>query len=97
MNELVKLTATQQLRRLHSREISAVELFQVHAEIIEATNGDINALVTLCLQRGLEEARLADEAMVKHRSMGRLHGLPYAVKDTLPTQRPAYHIRFVIV
>ena len=86
MNEIVKLTATQQLALMCNGEISVVEVFNAHADVIEATNREINALVTLCLERAESEARLADKIQAKGETTGVLHGLPYAVKDTLRTK-----------
>jgi amidase len=71
---------------MHKRELSAVEVFNAHAGVIEATNPDINALVTLCLERAFDEAKLADKRVTGDNLHGPLHGLPYAVKDTLPTK-----------
>jgi len=71
---------------MRSGEISAVEVFNAHVDVIETINQDINALVTLCLERAEDEARQVDEKQAKGKSTGVLHGLPYAVKDTLPTK-----------
>jgi len=71
---------------MHSRELGAVEVFNAHAGVIEATNPDINALVTLCLERAFDEAKLADRRVIDDDLHGPLHGLPYAVKDTLSTK-----------
>lgn len=86
MNELVQYTATKLAEKIRSRAVSAVEVFNVHAQVIEAGNPEINALVTLCLEQGLDEAKMADQNTAKSESTGPLHGLPYAVKDTLLTK-----------
>ena len=70
---------------MRNHELGAVEVFNAHAGVIEATNPEINALVTLCLERAFDEAKLADKR-VRDAVPGPLHGLPYAVKDTLPTK-----------
>ena len=86
MNDLVQFSATQLVTKMHVGEIGAVELMNAQARLIEASNPDINALVTLCLERALDEAKLMDRRAAKNESMGALHGLPYAIKDTLPTK-----------
>lgn len=86
MNDLVQFSATQLVTKMYVGEIGAVELMNAQARLIEASNPDINALVTLCPERALEEAKLMDQRAVKNESMGALHGLPYAVKDILPTR-----------
>ncbi len=86
MNELVQCTSTELVAKMRVGEVSAVEIFNAHAEVIEAENPSVNALVTLCLERGFEEAKVADQRSAKDKPQGVLHGLPYAVKDTLPTK-----------
>ena len=86
MNELVRCTATELIAKMRTGEVSAVEIFNAHVEVIEAENSRVNALVTLCLERAHKEAILADQKFAKGESLEPLHGLPYAVKDTLPTK-----------
>jgi len=86
MNDLVHFTATELVPKMHNSELGAVEVFNAHAGVIEATNPDVNALVTLCLERAFDEAKLADKRVSSDDVHGPLHGLPYAVKDTLPTK-----------
>jgi amidase len=86
MNDLVQFSATKLVTKMHVGEIGAVELMNAQARLIEASNSDINALVTLCLERALDEAKLMDQRATKNESMGALHGLPYAVKDTPQTR-----------
>ena len=44
MNEMVQCSAVELLTRLHSRDVSAIEVFDAHMQAIEATDTDINAL-----------------------------------------------------
>ena len=44
MNDLVHINATELVAKMHSRELGAVEVFNAHAEAIEANNAEINAL-----------------------------------------------------
>lgn len=85
MNELVQLNASQLVAKLRTRDVGAVEVLDAHAQRIDAANADSNALVTLCLDRAFDEARRADRQSTANTPLGVLHGLPYAVKDTLPT------------
>jgi amidase len=86
MIDLVHFTATELVAKMHSRELSALEVFDAHARVIESTNAEINAMVTLCLERALDEAKLADKQVSRNDVPAPLHGLPFAVKDTLPTK-----------
>ncbi|GAA3316291.1 hypothetical protein [Nonomuraea dietziae] len=56
MTELHYLTATEMVRLLRAREISAVELMRAHLARIEQVNPAVNAIVTLVAERALEAA-----------------------------------------
>jgi len=51
MNDLVQFSATELVSKMYTGENVAVGLMNAHAQVIEAGNPDINALVTLCLER----------------------------------------------
>ncbi|HSV37619.1 MAG TPA: amidase family protein [Nocardioidaceae bacterium] len=72
-------TARSMLSALRAKEISARELLELHLARIGATNGDINAIVSLDEERAREAALAADDAPEPR---GVLHGLPFAFKDT---------------
>ena len=72
--ELHKLTACEAVDLLQRRALSPSELIDAAAARIEAVDGAVNALPTLCLDRARAQAdRLA--------AVAPLHGLPIAVKD----------------
>lgn len=75
-------TAREMAAAVATRQISARELLDLHLERIEATNGDVNAIVSLDVGRARAQASAADEATAKGTSAGPLHGLPFAFKDT---------------
>ncbi len=75
-------TARTMAAAVHSREISARELLDLHLARIEAVNPRVNAIVSLDLERAREQAAAADEATARGESTGPLHGLPFAFKDT---------------
>ncbi len=70
---------------LRTREVSAREVVQAHLERVEAVNPTINAVVTLCAERALDEAKAADQRLASGADVGALHGLPVAHKDTHET------------
>ncbi len=79
MNELNRLTARQAIALLKSGEVTPLQLIDAAAERIAATDGAVNALPTLCLDRARARAeRLTLDAGDRP---GQLHGLPIAVKD----------------
>ena len=96
--ELIFMTARELAHRIQAREISTVEVVQAHLEQITRVNPVINAIITLLPERALADARAADAALARGDSVGRLHGLPIAHKDTLATKgirttqgSPIYH------
>jgi Asp-tRNA(Asn)/Glu-tRNA(Gln) amidotransferase A subunit family amidase len=75
--------ATELARMVRERELSAVELLDLHAERIEARNGELNALVWPRLQEARREAIAADDAIAGGAPLGPLHGVPFTAKDAI--------------
>jgi len=50
-----------------------------------AAGAKLNAVVQLCAERGLSEARVADAALAKGNLLGPLHGVPCTMKDSWET------------
>lgn len=66
-------------------ELTAEAVVSAHLQRIEKTNPEINAIVTLCADKALEEAVAADKRRAGGGKLGPLHGLPVAHKDLTPT------------
>lgn len=56
-----------------------------HLDRIAAINPAINAVVQVCGERALEEARAADRSAAAGNARGLLHGVPITVKDSFDT------------
>ena len=79
---LIALTARQAVDLLGRGEVSPLELVDAAAARIEATDGALNALPTLCLDRARDHARrIASGAAGAPAAGPWLGGLPIAVKD----------------
>ena len=74
-------SATEMLAALDAREISAVELVELHLKRIDAHNPALNAIVVPTPERALEWARRADEARAAG-EQGALLGLPMTLKES---------------
>lgn len=74
------LPAVEQLRLLHRREISSVELLELHLERVRAWP-ELNAVVAVDEELATREAARVDEARTKGHPLGRLAGLPITIKD----------------
>jgi aspartyl-tRNA(Asn)/glutamyl-tRNA(Gln) amidotransferase subunit A len=64
---------------------TAVEVTEAVLERIARLDGSANAFVTLTHDRALEDARRADRAL-RDRAAGPLCGVPYTLKDLVPTR-----------
>jgi Asp-tRNA(Asn)/Glu-tRNA(Gln) amidotransferase A subunit family amidase len=77
VSALVEQPATWMARAVREREVSALELFEAHAERIAERDPEINALVLPRLEEAREEAVAADKVAPS----GPLHGVPFTCKD----------------
>ncbi len=70
---------------MRGRQLSAREVVAAFLARIDAINPRVNAIVTLAAEQAMEQARLADQRIVRGESVGPLHGLPIAHKDLQAT------------
>lgn len=75
------LSAVDARRLIGTKKLSPVELLDSCIERIEAVNPRVNAIVATCYERAREEARAAEQAVMRGDPLGPLHGLPLGVKD----------------
>ncbi len=85
-DKLAFATITDLGRRLRCAEFTSVELTQFYLERLDRVGSTLNAVVTICRDRALAEARQADEELRAGRDRGPLHGIPYGAKDLLATK-----------
>lgn len=85
MEELTRLTAGQLLEGYRERTISPVEVVGAFAERIEQLNPTLGAFTTLCLDRAIAEAAIAESAYRRGEVGGSLVGVPIGVKDLFDT------------
>lgn len=81
MTDIIFATAVEQAAMIRDREISAVELLDAHLAQIERLNPQLNAIVSLDVERARAGAAQADRALAAGKAPGILHGLPIAHKD----------------
>jgi len=84
--EICQLSAVEMARRIRAKQLSAREVLLAHLGQIERINPRVNAIVTLVADRAMEQAKRADEALVRGNAPGPLHGLPVAHKDLQLTE-----------
>ena len=86
MDDLCFLPATELVRQLRAKALSAREVMAAHLDRIASENPRLNAIVTLDAEGALAAARRADDALARGAVPGPLHGLPVAHKDTVLTR-----------
>src|ERR1700737_2802594 len=86
-SEICFMRATDLAAMIREKKLSAREVMEAHLRQIEKVNPKVNAIVTLVDENHLmAQAREADEIIAKGKPLGRLHGLPVAVKDLTETK-----------
>jgi amidase len=82
---LTRKTARELAALIKSRAISPVEVLDAHLAVIERVNPKLNAIVTLAAEAARASARAAEDAVIRGKALGPLHGLPIGVKDVTVT------------
>src|SRR5215470_445265 len=77
------MTALALRRLIARREISPVELTRRALERAEATQASLNAFFVLMPEQAMEQAKRAEDAVMRGEPLGLLHGLPFSAKDLI--------------
>ncbi len=77
------LTIHQAQEKLRAREVSAVELAQAALSRIRATDGRLQAYLTVCTTEALAQAEAADRLLSNEGHPPPLCGIPVALKDVI--------------
>ena len=75
------MSATETAAAIRAGEISSVEATRDCLDRIERHNPELNAFLTVCAERALEDAARADAAVKAGETAAALLGVPVAVKD----------------
>ncbi|MCI0595878.1 MAG: Asp-tRNA(Asn)/Glu-tRNA(Gln) amidotransferase GatCAB subunit A, partial [candidate division Zixibacteria bacterium] len=86
MGELNRKKAWELWPLLEKKEISAVELTQSCLSEIDRTGQKLNSFITVLADSALEKAREVDAKRSKGQPVGKLAGIPVAVKDIFCTK-----------
>jgi aspartyl-tRNA(Asn)/glutamyl-tRNA(Gln) amidotransferase subunit A len=70
---------------LRTRKISPLELTSACLARIEQLNPSLNAFITVTANLALEQARRAEDEILRGRWRGPLHGIPVGLKDLIDT------------
>lgn len=86
MSAIPRLSASALTKNIAAGQISAVEALQACLKQVDASNKAINAVITLDVERAMDRAKEADNALAKGNNWGPLHGLPMTIKDSWETE-----------
>ena len=85
-SNIVELTAIELSKKIHSKEISCVEVMNAYLDQIDLLNPKVNAIVSR-VDRDilLNQAKQADQVLSSNQPVGWMHGFPLAPKDLTAT------------
>ena len=85
-DELTRLTAAELAGKIHSREVTSVEVTRAHLDRINAVDGDIHAFLHVGEEAALAAAAEVDRALdAGEKPASALAGVPLALKDVFTT------------
>ena len=83
---LVEADALTLARLIRDKQVSPVAVVEAVLARIEALQPTVNAFITVTAEEAREAARRAEAAVMAGERLGPLHGVPFSVKDLLPTR-----------
>jgi aspartyl-tRNA(Asn)/glutamyl-tRNA(Gln) amidotransferase subunit A len=86
MTDLAFTSAAELARLIAGRAVSPVEVVEEVLDRIERSQPVLNAFITVCVEEARAAAREAEAAVMRGDPLGRLHGVPFAVKDLVNTK-----------
>ena len=85
-SELTRMTAAELADKIHSREVSSVEVTQAHLDRIDAVDSDLHAFLHVGAEAALDAASRVDAALdAGEAPASPLAGVPLALKDVFTT------------
>ncbi|MEI7871812.1 MAG: amidase [Alphaproteobacteria bacterium] len=85
MSNPAYLTITEASKLIAARKLSPVELTEAYLGRIGRLDSQLDSFVTLTAERARTEAKSAEAAVMAGKPLGRLHGIPYCLKDIYDT------------
>jgi aspartyl-tRNA(Asn)/glutamyl-tRNA(Gln) amidotransferase subunit A len=84
--QLVEADALTLARLIRDKQVSPVAVVEAVLARIEALQPTVNAFITVTAEEARAAARRAEAAVMAGERLGPLHGVPFSVKDLLPTR-----------
>lgn len=83
MSDLHEKSAVELLQLIETKQVSSREVVQHFIDRIEEVNPKLNAVVIKLYDEALKKADEADANLAKNNKLGKLHGLPFTIKECL--------------
>jgi Asp-tRNA(Asn)/Glu-tRNA(Gln) amidotransferase A subunit family amidase len=83
MNSFPYGTIAEITREIHSKNVSTVEIVELHLKRIETLQPKLNAFVHINAEIAREQARAAECAVTHGAHLGLLHGVPLSIKSCI--------------
>ncbi len=84
-DELLALPLSEVSKRIHTKQVTSVELTQALLERIKVYNPKVNAYITIMRDQALAQAAKLDDEAKSGKFRSPLHGIPIALKDNIDT------------
>lgn len=84
--DLTRLTLSEAAKRLKNREISSLELTFAYLDRIKQLNERLGAYITVCEEKALEQAAMAQKKLDSEEYISPLAGIPMGIKDNIMTR-----------
>src|SRR3990172_6344907 len=82
-NEIWRMSASEIVRAVRTKRVSAREVVKAHLDRIEAVNGKVHAVTRVLAEEALAASDEADRALARGGEVGPLHGVPMTVKENI--------------
>lgn len=82
----MKMNIKEIVKKIKTQELTSEELVKSYIEEIEKTEPTVNAFLTLTCDEALAKAKKIDEKIKNGEELGKLAGIPIAIKDNICTE-----------
>jgi Asp-tRNA(Asn)/Glu-tRNA(Gln) amidotransferase A subunit family amidase len=83
MSELTFLSAVSMAEQIRQKKLSPIDLVEAHLARIGKLNPKLNAFVQVDVESARNQARAAEDAVVRGETLGPLHGVPISIKSSI--------------